>query len=453
MKKISTKLALYFTIAVLIMESFLMIYLHDNIIDSRVQEEFQSILSRGNSHRDVLEDNYSLGTLHHIALMESKTETEVVVTDADKNIIVSSKRPTEGMKDLISNHPDQVPKSGLLIESDWKEIDYLATVTEFSTETESGYVYMFKSTESLRFLINKLNDHFLLAGLLSLIILAVIHFVLSKILTRPLIKMKEATEKLSHGDFEVKLPSMGNDELGELSSSIQKLSNDLESIKKGRQEFLASISHELRTPLTYVQGYTNVALREGVSESERKKYLEIIQEESKSIVNLVENLFELAKFDKNNFSIAKEVFKICPFLKKIILKVTPAYKAKNIELRIDCEKDLLIHADPIRLEQIILNVLDNALKYSEPNTKTEIFVGEQVGNKIKILIRDQGIGIPGHEIPYIFDRLYRVEKSRSRALGGSGLGLAIVKELVEAHGGTVSIKSIENKGTTVEILI
>ncbi|MBM7585923.1 signal transduction histidine kinase [Bacillus pakistanensis] len=428
-----------------------MIYLHDNIVDNRVKEEFQSLISRGNSHRDVLEDTYSEGTLHHIALMETKTNTEVVITNSKKEIIASSKEPSKGMREIIRGYtPDQLNRNGLLIESNWKEINYLATVTEFSTEAEDGYVYMFKNTGPLRTLIDRLNVHFLLAGLSSLVILGIIYFLLSKILTRPLIKMKEATEKLSKGDFAVKLPELGKDELGELSQSIQMLSNDLEMIKKDRVEFLASISHELRTPLTYIQGYTNVALREDIKNTERKAYLEIIQEESKTIVTLIENLFELAKIDENNFSISKEPIMICPFLKKMIVKVTPAFKSKNIDILFICKNELLINADPLRLEQIIMNLLDNALKYSHPNTSTEISVKE-LEEEVRISIQDQGIGIPEKEIPHLFNRLYRVEKSRSRELGGSGLGLSIVKELMDAHGGSVSITSKENQGTCVEI--
>ncbi|WP_053217066.1 hypothetical protein [Virgibacillus senegalensis] len=130
--KISTKLTVCFLLSVLVLESFLMFYLHHNVIDSRIQEEFQSILYRGNSHRDVLEDSYTQGTLNHIALMESKTETEVVITDLGKNILISSKDPTGTMKNIISSHSGTITRDGLVIESNWKKMNYLATVTTFA---------------------------------------------------------------------------------------------------------------------------------------------------------------------------------------------------------------------------------------------------------------------------------------------------------------------------------
>ncbi|WP_409250736.1 ATP-binding protein [Bacillus sp. SCS-153A] len=453
MKKISTKLAIYFLVAVLIMESLLMAYLYNNMIDSRIQEEFHSILSRGNSHRDVLEDSFTEGTLDHIALMETKTDTEVVITDENKQIITSSKDVSAGMMDLIKEHPPDFSREGLLIESNWKEMNYLATVTEYNTGSQQGYVYMFKDTEPLRSLIKKLNSHFLLAGVLSLVIIAIIYYLLSRILTSPLIKMKEATEHLSNGYFQVKLPDFGKDELGELSNSIQKLAKDLETIQNDRLEFLASVSHELRTPLTYIQGYTTVALRDGLPEDKRREYLKIIQDESGRIVHLIENLFELAKIDQNNFTISKQEIELCPLIQDIVAKVRPAFNRKNITLHISCPRSVYAYADPIRLEQIILNLLDNALKYSEEHTVTRITASSADEGKIRIGVSDQGVGIPDNELQNIFKRLYRVEKSRSREMGGSGLGLSIVKELVEAHGGSISIQSEETKGTTVEILI
>ncbi|KPL59538.1 sensor histidine kinase [Rossellomorea vietnamensis] len=453
MNKISTKLAAYFTIAVFIMEGLLMLYLHDNIIDARIQEEFQSILSRGNSHRDVLEDRYSNTTLHHIALMESKTETEVVITDKNHQVIISSKKLTKGMRELINDSPRSLPREGRVIEANWKDMNYLATVTAFEKDGNAGYVYMFKSATPLRNLISKLNGHFLLAGIMSLIILACIHILLSKILTRPLIRMKQATEELSKGNFEVKLPHLGKDELGELAASIKTLANDLETIQHDRSEFLATISHELRTPLTYVLGYTNVALREEISESERKEYLTIIQEESKTIVTLIENLFELAKIDKNNFSIQLEEIQLSPYFQKIIKKITPAFKSEGMNLILSIKDSFSFHADPIRLEQIIMNLLDNSLKYSKAGSTTTVLVRQHVTGKMALTIIDQGIGISAEELPQVFNRLYRVEKSRSREFGGSGLGLSIVKELVEAHGGNISMKSEPNKGTSITIII
>ncbi|XXM73211.1 ATP-binding protein [Lysinibacillus sphaericus] len=448
--KISTKLTLYFTAAVFVLVVFILFFLHENIVDSRIEEEMAAIKSRGESHRDVLQDNYSPRTLQHIALMESKTDTVVIITDRQMNTIIASSGTAPEM-DTVKERARGISSSGSrMLEDDYRNSDYIVSVASFKTDSQSGYLFMFKPTGPLRALVKELNSHFLITGGLSLILMFLLHFVLSKILTRPLVKMKTATEKISRGNYNVGLPRAGNDELGQLSDAIGMLSQDLQTLKAERAEFLASISHELRTPLTYVQGYTAVAQREGISEQERQEYLKIIGEETGTIVKLVENLFELAKLDENAFTILKEEVGLCPFLKGVHAKVNPAFLAKNMRLVFQCETDLTITADPIRLEQIFLNLLDNARKYSEEDTTVKLTVTRDADSVI-FTLEDEGIGIDQAELPHIFNRLYRVEKSRSRELGGSGLGLSIVKELVEAHNGAISADSTPRKGTTVRI--
>lgn len=141
------------------------------------------------------------------------------------------------------------------------------------------------------------------------------------------------------------------------------------------------------------------------------------------------------------------------FFHKVINKITPVFKRKGIDLILTVKEDFPFHADPIRLEQIVLNLLDNALNHSPPHSTTEVTVEPTESGNMSLVINDQGMGIPPEELPQVFNRMYRVEKSRSREFGGSGLGLSIVKELVEAHGGQISIQSERNKGTSINIIL
>jgi two-component system, OmpR family, sensor histidine kinase ArlS len=311
---------------------------------------------------------------------------------------------------------------------------------------------MFKNTDEVQKLISQLNKHFILASLLILFFLLITIYFLSKALTKPLISMKEATKKLSKGDFSVILPAPSHDELGELSHSIQTLATDLKFLKQERNEFLASISHELRTPLTYINGYADIAKRKGLDDTDRVQYLDIIHEESGRVSRLLNELFDLAKLDQNTFSIHKEKVDLCEFLQSVYEKILPAFNNKEIRLKLVCQKNIYIDLDSSRFEQVILNLLDNSLKYSNKNTTTYIRATEE-NETIQITIEDQGIGIPQEDVPYIFDRLYRVDKSRARATGGFGLGLAIVKQLVEAHGGKITVESQVGQRTSFKILI
>ncbi|MGE6609657.1 ATP-binding protein [Peribacillus sp. NPDC076916] len=449
--KISLKLGLSIFVCIFLLETVSMVYLHNKVIHSRVNQELESLKARGNSHRDVLEITYSGSTLQHIGLMESHTDTDVVITDTRGAILISSEKVDGGMKKILAKNLPHVPRKGLIIQSSWKDERYIATVTPFiSDEENKGYVYMFKDTREVEDLIAQLNRHFLLATALLLFFMLVIIYFLSKALTRPLISMKEATTKLSKGNFSVAVPVRSHDELGELAQSIQSLADELNYLKKERNEFLASISHELRTPLTYIKGYADVARRKDLNDSERSRYLEIIHDESERLNRLLDELFNMARMDLNTFTISKETVQLSSFLRNIHEKVLPAFTNERIQLNLECKDDLFIDIDPSRFEQVILNLLDNALKYSNEYTVTTIKATECLG-RISISIIDQGVGIPPEDIPHIFDRLYRVEKSRARDTGGFGLGLSIVKQLVEIQGGTISVKSNLKQGTCFTI--
>ncbi|WHX40091.1 HAMP domain-containing sensor histidine kinase [Mesobacillus sp. AQ2] len=448
MDRISLKIGIVFFITILMVEGFLFYFLHSSIIHSRIDEELDSLLTRGNNHRDILETSYTAETIHHITTMESRTETHVVITGQNGEVVASSIPVDQYIQNIITAAPD-VPRTGLILEDDWQDKKYIASVSPLEA---NGNVYMFKNTQRVQGLIARLNRHFWLAGILLLSSMVVITLFLSRFITKPVIKMNEATLKIRQGDYSVALPRLGNDELGELGESIKVLADDLNHIKQQRSEFLASISHELRTPLTYIKGYADIAGRESTSPEDKSKYLQIINEEAARLSDLVKSLFDLAKMDENTFPIQKEPLELCGFLHSIQMKMLPSFQEINIMLNLICDEESYIEADPVRFEQIVINLLDNARKYSAAGTTTTIHAFKKSG-RTHLTIEDEGKGIPKEDQAWVFDRFYRVDKSRSSSLGGSGLGLAIVKELVEAHGGKIRLKSEPGKGTIFEIIL
>lgn len=453
MSKISTKLATYFFLVVFIMEIFLMYHLHQNMLNTRVDEEFSLLLANGANHRDVLVENFTEMTIEHIVLMEKNGNREVMITNREGAVLNSSAQSTklnEKYESLIHNLHNE---EDAVIVSDWLTSPYIVSAHPYEVnDQQTGYVVMFQNTDSLNQMVDEMNRHFIISGVVILIVLLIVYFVLSKILTRPLIRMKEATEKLSKGDFNVSLPVLEKDELGELSSSIQKLANDLNHYKSERNEFLAAIAHELSTPLTYLSGYSKVAMRTELTDEERNHYLQIIGEESKRMQDLVKSLLDLSRIDETSFTVSKVYFPVRPFLETIYKLVAPSYEIKEMTLNLICEEDFQLFADPIRMEQVILNLLDNALKYSNPHSVVTLHAYKK-GEQTILSVTDTGIGIPADKVGYIFEKLYRVEKSRSREYGGSGIGLAVVKELVEAHGGTIEVKSVVGGGSTFQITL
>lgn len=452
MNKLSVRLGLLFFIFILLIETMLFFFLYQGIISERIQSETGNLLARGTTHRNVLEKNFQETTIEHVALMETEAATDVVITDEKNKVIESSNEITEGMQELINNSKTHhYTHHGELLEDRWKTEKYMATVSPIVVnEKVVGFVFMFLETVSIRNMIHQLTNQFLLVGVISIFLTLVTIFLLSKFIVSPILEMKRVTEQLSQGNHENELNTKRDDELGDLARSIQLLSDNLERVKKDRNEFLSSISHDLKTPLTYLKGYADIARRPNLTNEQRDEYLAIINEESENVVALINDLFELAKMDENQFTIHKQTVRLRNFLERVSQKFQPAFNEENIILQIKCDSNVRVSIDTERFGQVISNLLDNALKHSPANTTVVVEVNQ---NKVgtTIIVSDEGEGIPEKDLPNIWDRLYRVEKSRSRSTGGSGLGLAIVKKIIEGHGGEISVSSIVNNGTSFTI--
>lgn len=291
MRKISFKLGLLFFVFVLGIETVLFASLYVTLVNARINEEFEQLLARGNNHRDVLEKSYHPSTLEHVTMMESEAETDVVITNDKGKILYFSDHILPFAKRVIKKSNKNIPYGGMIVQKNWQRESYISTVSPIRIDGKiKGYVYMFQHTASIQNMIDRLKHHFLVVGILSVFLTIMTIAFLSRVITIPLIRMKQATEKLSKGDFSVRLQVKGEDELAQLGKAIQTLAKDLEYLKKERNEFLASISHELRTPLTYVKGYADIARRSTLEEEERAKYLSIIYEEAEHMQKLVKDL-------------------------------------------------------------------------------------------------------------------------------------------------------------------
>lgn len=452
LNRLALKIGLLFFVFIIIIESVLFLTLYVTFVNERVDEVMTNLLARGNTHSEVLEDSFEPTTLNHVALMESASDFIVIITDAAGNELAHSDLIEPEMREVLEHTDfDEIPQGGKVVEERWDKKEFIATDSPITIEGEHrGHVFMFAETNHIKQMVSHLRNQFLIVGLIAIGLTVITIFLLSRLITLPLIRMKEATEQLSEGHNEVSLNIDRNDELGELANAITTLSNDLDRLKNARNEFLASISHELRTPLTYIKGYADIASRPAASEEEKREYISIIREETAHLTELIRQLFELAQMDHNQFSIRKEEFSLEVLFQSVVALVRPAFDEKRISVSIHCEREIVASIDPERFQQVLLNVLDNARKHSPEGTQV-VLQGVQDKDTITISIRDEGEGIPEKDLPYVFERLYRVDKSRSRQYGGSGLGLAIAKEIVESHGGLMTLQSEYGQGTTVRI--
>ncbi len=228
-----------------------------------------------------------------------------------------------------------------------------------------------------------------------------------------------------------------------------------EKLDNMRKEFVANVSHELRTPLTTVKSYAETLMDIDIAENVDmvKEWLGIIDSETDRMTVLVKDLLQLSRLDNKQFELKKQKVKLNEFIKKCYLQhKILAEKKKDNYICDFIEEDLDIEIDTDRISQVMSNIIGNAIKYS-PEKSTILIFMEHIDKYVKISVKDNGIGIPKEDLPRIFERFYRVDKARSRAMGGTGLGLAISKEIIELHGGMIKVESEYEKGTTMTVFI
>jgi two-component system phosphate regulon sensor histidine kinase PhoR len=223
---------------------------------------------------------------------------------------------------------------------------------------------------------------------------------------------------------------------------------DLERIKK---DFVANVSHELRTPLTAIKGFAET-LEQDTKDPESRHYLEIIKKNTERLINIVADLMTLSQLEEMEKLLESEKVDLMSLIANGIKISEHLIKTKGLSVEVDAANDLpLIKGDVFRLEQVFINLIDNAAKYTEKGSITIKAVKED--SNVKVTVADTGIGIPEEQIPRIFERFYVVDKSRSRKLGGTGLGLSIVKHIVILHGGKISVESRPDSGTTFTVIL
>ncbi len=318
----------------------------------------------------------------------------------------------------------------------------------------NGFFFMDKDTGEFEKAKVKLFILLFSMGVFALIIGMILTLYLTKVISMPLIKMGEKTREIAKGDFDTKLTIYSEDEVGQLAEDIRVMTKQLKDYRDSKRQFISHISHDLRTPITYIKGYSAV-MKDAptVDDKEWRRNLEVIYNEAKRMEYLVSDLFQLTKLEEGKIALHKEYINIVPWLESIV--ATRQLMLDN--LTIHCEvvtsnNEIVVSIDQQRLGQAVINILENSIRYTPKGGSIKITVSEQ-DNDVIIEISDTGIGIGKEDLPHIWERFYRVDKSRSRESGGSGLGLAIVKEIVEVHSGSVDVKSEEGKGTSFYIKI
>jgi signal transduction histidine kinase len=287
-------------------------------------------------------------------------------------------------------------------------------------------------------------------------------FYYSKIIAKPLIKMNRVTKKMANFDFSEKLPISTEDEIGSLSSSINslsvnlkdridklhvantKLQQDIEKerqLEKTRKEFISGVSHELKTPLSVIRSFAE-GIKDGVSK-DTTYYTDVILEETDNMNRLIVEMLELAKLESGTYKLEMEAFSIGELIQQVYTKLLFSIEEKNLHVELALDPTIYVQANRNRIEQVVVNLLSNAIRYAPTGEQVKLSVIEYE-ETVKVEIENNGTPIPEESLDKIWDRFYRLDASRSRHTGGTGLGLSIVKNILELHHANYGVYNKEN---------
>lgn len=299
---------------------------------------------------------------------------------------------------------------------------------------------------ALQITYNTIGRFFLWGGLVAIAIALILTFFLSRRILAPVKALTSATKQFGKGDFSQRVEYKDKGEVGELARSFNTMAEDLENNEQLRRNMVADVAHELRTPLSNLSGYLE-AIRDGVVKPDETT-INSLNDEAASLSRLIDDLQELSLADAGELKLVIQPKDISGIISEAIISVQTKASAKDIEVSVDIPADLpKLAIDSHRTKEVLHNLLENAVAHTGEKGKITTSA-RQVENRVSISVADTGEGIPAEDLPFIFERFYRVDKSRTRATGGSGLGLTIVKRLVEAQGGTIEVTSEEGKGST-----
>lgn len=276
--------------------------------------------------------------------------------------------------------------------------------------------------------------------------------VAARYLVKPLRELKEATEQLATGDFEVTLDLKRQDEVGELAQSFNKMTGELKQLEQMRQDFVSNVSHEIQSPLTSISGFaTALKNDELISKEQRPYYLDIIISESNRLSRLGENLLKLASLDSEHHPFVAERFDVVEQIRQVIVASEPQWSEREQEVVLDVPGPIMISGDRDLLQQVWLNLLSNSIKFTPHAGQITLTLHAQ--DQLVIDVTDSGKGIPEDELQQVFQRFYKSDKARDRQQAGNGLGLAIVKKIITLHHGTIDVTSLVQQGTTFTITL
>ena len=445
-----------FAIIIVLLSIFVSNYITDEK-KSMLKENCNAIVSLASQKNDL--QNYDDESIVLFRTISEVAESDIFITDLNGTVVLCSCKNWSIDGDCEHNQKP-IPNSIInrVSAGDFNEsgkLDGHFSTVKFTYATKLfdsnanlvGFVFSSISPTNIQNFFNSIFKLFLFSAIFPIIFMFFAEFYISYKFTKPLQLMAEASRSMAKGDFSKRIPVTGNNEIGELAIAFNQMTNSLVQLEGTRRHFIANISHEFKTPMTTIGGFIDGIIDGTIPPEKQAYYLDIISNEIKRLSRLVQSMLSLSKLESGEMQINRSDFDLLDMTVKIILSQEQRIEARK--LSIDGLEDIspiTINADYDLIYQVVYNLVDNAIKFT--NEKGNIrFEMNSYDNFIQFKISNTGEGIKEKDIPYVFERFYKTDKSRSAVKDSTGLGLHLANAIISIHGGKISVKSELNNFT------
>lgn len=417
-----------------------------------VKSYMENELSNANTYDLRLFIYYNIADLKQTLTLFTSYEKDIMLllTDLNGNVLLADKLADYEYANakIPTEIIDEVTKTGSLSSTSdmgglLKEKQIFTALPIVNRAGENcGLVFSVSTRASMSDLASVMSKTIITVMIWVMLLALLVVFFITEHITSPLKKISRAAKEFAKGNFKTRVPVLGNDEISQVAEAFNNMAEGLENHEKTRSSFVANISHDLRTPMTSISGFIDGILEGAIPPEKYDYYLNIVGTEVKRLSRLVSSLLEISRFEAGEKKLNMTKFDVCEMARQIVISFENKINEKNLDVDFDCDDfNMSVIADMDSIYQILYNICDNGIKFSKDNGKYVISI-KQKNKNVFVSVYNEGMGIPEEDLPFIFDRFYKSDKSRGLDKKGVGLGLYIAKTIIDAHGQEIWAKSV-----------
>jgi len=455
-KSLFAKLIITYFVILAISFSLVAIFLSQWFYNYSVNQKAAILLKQGTVLKDIVSDYFDRKISKkklkdELLLIDRLVNARIWVVDKYGYIYAYTEPTIDYEKQLTFTEFQDVISGKIVIKKDsfkgiFKKPMLTVGIPVYVDDNVLSAIFLHTSLDEIRFALKKVYIVIWMSAFFATVIsLFIIFYISEKILIRPLSKINETAKAISKGEFDKRVDIDSEDEIGKLANSFNYMADTLKNLENMRRNFIADVSHELRSPMTSINGFISGMLDGTIPMEKWTKYLEVVHDEIKRLIRLINDLLDLASLESGEFSLKIGIFDINELIRQRIIKFEDKINKKKINVNVYLiEKRMMVKGDRDRIDQVLTNIIDNAIKFVHEGGNIEIRT-EIKEDRLLVSIFNDGPPIPKEDIKYIWDRFHKGDKSRTKG-GGTGLGLSIARQIINKHNQTIWVESGE-KGT------